>query len=277
MSSFFENMKSLFKFLPDFSVLNLIEIFIIAFLVYKTLILLKNCHAFSVVKGIIVIVVFAFLAWILHLDSILFIIEKMSAVAVLAIVVIFQPELRKALESLGNQAMVPKIVNFETEAMNPETIKEIAQASFEMAKVKTGALIVLEQSEALNSYIDTGIRIDGLVTAALLINIFEKNTPLHDGAVIIKGNKVLAATCYLPLSDDDTISKDLGTRHRAAIGMSSATDSVVIVVSEETGHVSLAKGGVLTRVISQDHLNIFLNDLAEATRKKKSNEETANG
>lgn len=276
MISFIEKAKSLLKPLPDFSALNLLEIFIIAFLIYKILILIKNSHAFSVLKGLFVIFIFTALAWLLHLDSILWIMEKVSGVAVLALVVIFQPELRKGLESLGNQAVVPKIVNFDSESMTASTAKEISKASFEMAKVKTGALIVIEQSEDLSKYIETGIRIDGNVTAALLINIFEKNTPLHDGAVIIKENKVLAATCYLPLSDDETISKDLGTRHRAAIGMSAATDSVVIVVSEETGHVSLAKNGVLTRIISQDHLNIFLGDLVKANGKKKANEETAN-
>lgn len=276
MISFFEKAKSLLKPLPDFSVLNLLEIFIIAFLIYKILILIKNSHAFSVLKGLFVIFIFTALAYLLHLDTILWIMEKVSGVAVLALVVIFQPELRKGLESLGNQAVVPKIVNFDSESMTASTAKEISKASFEMARVKTGALIVIEQSEDLSKYIETGIRIDGNVTAALLINIFEKNTPLHDGAVIIKGNKVLAATCYLPLSDDETISKDLGTRHRAAIGMSAATDSVIIVVSEETGHVSLAKNGVLTRIISQDHLNIFLGDLVKANGKKKVNEETTN-
>lgn len=276
MISFIEKAKSLLKPLPDFSVLNLLEIFIIAFLIYKILILIKNSHAFSVLKGLFVIFIFTALAYLLHLDTILWIMEKVSGVAVLALVVIFQPELRKGLESLGNQAVVPKIVNFDSESMTASTAKEISKASFEMARVKTGALIVIEQSEDLSKYIETGIRIDGNVTAALLINIFEKNTPLHDGAVIIKGNKVLAATCYLPLSDDETISKDLGTRHRAAIGMSAATDSVIIVVSEETGHVSLAKNGVLTRIISQDHLNIFLGDLVKANGKKKVNEETTN-
>lgn len=277
MDMFFENARRLLKPLPEFSVLNIIEIFIITFLIYKILILLKNSHAFSVLRGIFVIFLFTVFAWVLHLDSILWIMEKVSGVAVLALVVIFQPELRKGLESLGNQAVVPKIMSFDTGSMTAETAREIARASFEMSKVKTGALIVIEQSEDLSSYVDTGIRIDGIASAALLINIFEKNTPLHDGAVIIRGNKVVSATCYLPLSDDDTISKDLGTRHRAAIGMSAVTDSVVIVVSEETGHVSLARDGVLTRVISQDHMNIFLGDLMNGNGKKKNTEEVENG
>ena len=279
MAAFFEKLKSLFKPLPDFTLVNVIEIIIIAFLIYKILILLKNSHAVSVLKGLIVIFFFTVFAWAFHLDSILWILEKISGFAVLALVVIFQPELRKGLENLGkslaNQSMVSKIVTFDTESMTENTAKEISKASFAMSKVKTGALIVVAQSEDLDSYIETGIRIDGVLTSALLINIFEKNTPLHDGAVIVKGNKVIAATCYLPLSDDETISKDLGTRHRAAIGMSSATDSVVIVVSEETGHVSLARNGVLTRVISQDHLNIFLTDITGGNGKKKTNEEAA--
>lgn len=277
MGPYIEKLKALLKPLPEFTFLNFIEIFIIAFLVYKILILLKNSHAFSVLKGIIVIIFFTALAWILHLENILWILEKISGGAVLALIVIFQPELRKGLENIGNQAVVPKIVSFNSVSMTQETAKEIAKAAFEMSKVKTGALIVIEQSEDLKAYIDTGIRIDGVVSSALLINIFEKNTPLHDGAVIIKGNTIVSATCYLPLSDDETISKDLGTRHRAAIGMSSATDSVVVVVSEETGHVSLAKNGILTRVISQDHMNIFLGDLVKNNGKKKSNEEAVNG
>jgi len=144
-----------------------------------------------------------------------------------------------------------------------------------MAKVKTGALIVIEHTEELSDYVNTGIRIDGIVTAALLINIFEKNTPLHDGAVIIKGNTVIAATCYLPLSDNESISKDLGTRHRAAIGMSEATDATIIVVSEETGHISIAKDGVLSRVMSYDHLTSSLKDLSAYLKKQSSKTENS--
>ncbi len=165
---------------------------------------------------------------------------------------IFQPELRKALEQLGSKNIITNILSFddgkEELGFTEKTVNELVRATFEMAKVKTGALMVIEKGDSLKDIERTGIEVNGLVSSQLLINIFEHNTPLHDGAVVIRGNRVAAATCYLPLSDNMSISKELGTRHRAAVGISEATDSLTIVVSEETGRVTLAEGGQLTRI-----------------------------
>ena len=182
-----------------------------------------------------------------------------------AILIIFQPELRKALEQLGSKNVLTNLFTADdvkkNESFNEKTINELVRASFEMGKVKTGALMVIERSTPLGEIERTGIEVDGIVTSQLLINIFEHNTPLHDGAVVIRGNRVTAATCYLPLSDNMGISKDLGTRHRAAVGVSEASDSVTIVVSEETGRVTVASGGQLRRVASGDELRSLLSTL----------------
>ena len=163
--------------------------------------------------------------------------------------IIFQPELRKALENLGGKNVLGKLFDFgkvEENKFSDHTIDELIKACYAMGKVKTGALIVIEDEILLNEYVRTGIDIDAIISSQLLINIFEKNTPLHDGAVIVRGDRVVSATCYLPLSDSMTLSKDLGTRHRAAVGISEVSDSLTIVVSEETGKVSIAMRGQIT-------------------------------
>jgi len=271
----FNVVKSWFSLLPDITFSNILEIIILAFIIYEVLLLVKNSHAVTLLKGILVIIVFIILSALLQLDNILYILQNISTAAVIALVVIFQPELRKGLETIGKQSIVAKFVNIESkenEGMSDRTCKEISKAIFEMAKVKTGALIVIENAENLNDYVNTGIAIDGIVSAALLINIFEKNTPLHDGAVIIKGNKVVSATCYLPLSENESISKDLGTRHRAAIGMSEATDTTVLVVSEETGHISVAKDGHLSKIMSYEQLISILSVLTGELKQKQKEE-----
>ena len=270
-----KQVKSWFSLLPDITVSNVLEILILAFIIYEILLLVKNSHAITLLKGILVIFVFIILSVLLHLDNILYIMQIIAPTAVIALVVIFQPELRKGLETLGKQSIVPKFVNIENrdnQFMSEKSCREISKAVFEMAKVKTGALIVIENTEELNDYVNTGIDIDGIVSSALLINIFEKNTPLHDGAVIIKANKVVAATCYLPLSENESISKDLGTRHRAAIGMSEATDAVVLVVSEETGHISVANDGQLSRVTTYEQLDSTLKALSGELRREQKEE-----
>lgn len=240
---------SWFSFLPRITLTNVFEIFIIAFLVYEILYWIMNTRAWTLLKGLLVIGLFALMAALLHLNTILWILEKTTTIAVTALVIIFQPELRKALEQLGSQNLISGILAFddgkEEAAFTERIANEIVKATFEMAKVKTGALMVLERNMPLKEIERTGIEINGLVSSQLLINIFEHNTPLHDGAVVIRGNRVTAATCYLPLSDNMMISKDLGTRHRAAVGISEVTDSLTIVVSEETGRVSLAEHGNL--------------------------------
>jgi diadenylate cyclase len=260
-----KGLQSWLTFLPRITIRNIFEIIIIAFLVYEILIWIKNTRAWNLLQGILVILAFTFLCAVLHLDTILWIFEKIATIAVMALLVIFQPELRKALEQLGSRNFLTDILSFddgqEDTGFTDRTANEITRAVFEMAKVKTGALIVIERQSSLKEIERTGIEVDGLVTSQLLINIFEHNTPLHDGAVVIRGNRVTAATCYLPLSDSMLISKDLGTRHRAAVGISEVTDSMTIVVSEETGRVSVVEAGALRRMTDMTALKRELEQL----------------
>ena len=246
--------------MPSIRWVDIVEILLIAFLMYHILVWVKNTRAWSLLKGIIVIAVFILIAAYFQMNTILWIVQNAFGVAVTAVVVILQPELRKALEELGQKNIISSIIPFETYRTSEEgrfsdkTINEITKACVEMGKVKTGALIVIEQNQSLGEYERTGIDVDGIVTSQLLINIFEKNTPLHDGAVIIRGNRITSATCYLPLSDNMALSKDLGTRHRAGVGISEATDSMTVIVSEETGKISVAYKGELERSLDGDRL-----------------------
>ena len=262
MAQLMEMGASWLSLLSRISLTNILEIVIISFVVYEILYWVKNTRAWTVLKGLVVICLFVLVAAVLHLTTILWILENITGIAVTALLIIFQPELRKALEQLGSQKIISSILSFDDgkveRGFTEKTVNELVRATFEMAKVKTGALMVIERNTSLKEIERTGIEINGLVTSQLLINIFEHNTPLHDGAVVIRGNRVAAATCYLPLSDNMTISKDLGTRHRAAVGVSEVTDSLTIVVSEETGRVSVAEGGALTRIADAESLRKIL-------------------
>ncbi|MBE5839830.1 MAG: TIGR00159 family protein [Butyrivibrio sp.] len=244
--------------MPTIRFSDILEVFIIAFLVYHILVWAKNTRLWSLLKGIIVIVVFILIAALFNMSTILWIVERVFSIAIIAMVVILQPELRKALEELGRKNFFSNVLSLgdpKTEGrFSDRTLNEIVRACVEMGKVRTGALIVIEQNHPLAEYERTGIDVDGIVTSQLLINIFEHNTPLHDGAVIIRGDRVTAATCYLPLSDNMGIGKELGTRHRAGIGVSEATDSLTIIVSEETGKISIAYEGELERAVDSDRL-----------------------
>ncbi|MDY6305387.1 MAG: diadenylate cyclase CdaA [Oribacterium sp.] len=258
MTQIMTKMKSWLSLLPPFTINNVIEVIILAFFIYECMLWIKNTRAWALLRGILVIVVFTFMAFILQLSTIVWLIERFASIAIIAAVVIFQPEIRRALEQLGTRSFIAGILPTErTERSSALTVDEIIKATFEMAKKKTGALIVIQQRQPLKEIEDTGIRIDGIVTSALLINIFEKNTPLHDGAVVIVGDKVTSATCYLPLSDTE-ISKDFGTRHRAALGVSEVTDAITVIVSEETGRVSVAVNGSLRRVSDAEALRAIL-------------------
>lgn len=249
MQAIIEDMYSWFSFMPRMTFKNLIEIAIISYLIYEMLVWIKNTRAWTLLKGILLILGFVAFATFLQLDTILWLMERISLIGMTALVIIFQPELRKALEQLGSQNVLARLFQPEMDKNKEEfsrrTIDELVRACVEMSKVKTGALIVLERHMSLGETVRTGIEVDGLITSQLLINIFEHNTPLHDGAVVVEGNRVVAATCYLPLSENMDISKNLGTRHRAAVGISEVTDSVTLVVSEETGNMSVAIGGGL--------------------------------
>lgn len=263
----FQGMRSWISFLPRITFSNLTEIIILTILVYYALLWIKSTKAWYLLRGIAMIMAFAVAAAIFHWDTILWILGRTGGIAVTALVIIFQPELRKALEQLGSRNLISEIFSLESNQENQgftdRTVNEIVKATFEMAKVKTGALMVIERNVSLKEIERTGIEINGLVSSQLLINIFEHNTPLHDGAVVIRGNRVTAATCYLPLSDNMDISKALGTRHRAAVGVSEATDSVTLVVSEETGRVSVAVSGRLKSVKDGDELRDILSVLVK--------------
>ena len=246
---------------------DIVEILIIAFLIYHILVWIKNTRAWTILKFLGVAVMFIFVAATFEMTTILWIVENVLGVAVTALVVILQPELRKALEELGRKDIINSIIPFdnlrgaEEGIFTDKTINEIAKACVEMGKVRTGALIVVEQKQSLSEYERTGIAVDGLVSSQLIINIFEHNTPLHDGAVIVRGDRITSATCYLPLSDNMALSKDLGTRHRAGVGISEATDSMTIIVSEETGKISVAYQGKLERNLDGESLRMKLHSI----------------
>ena len=244
--------------IPSINIPDIVEILIITFLVYNIMVWIKNTRAWSLLRGVIVILAFIVLAYLFNMTTILWIVKNVFSIAVIAIIVVLQPELRKALEELGRKNLFSSFIKLESHGadglFSDRTIKEITKACVEMGKVRTGALIVVRQKDDLSEYKQTGIDVDGIVTSQLLINIFEKNTPLHDGAVIIEGDRVASATCYLPLSDNMRLSKELGTRHRAAVGMSDVNDSMTVIVSEETGLISVAYNGVLSRGLNAEEL-----------------------
>ena len=256
---------------PKIGVTDVIEIIIIAFVLYHIMVWVKNTRAWMLFKGIIVILIFLLIAALFQMNTILWLSGKVVNIAAIALVIIFQPELRNALERLGRKNFLTAFFSFDfqkasTVRFSEKTITEIVKACYEMGKVKTGALIVIERDVMLNEYIRTGIPLDSLVSSQLLINIFEHNTPLHDGAIIVRGDRIVAATCYLPLSDNMELSKELGTRHRAAVGVSDVSDSMTIIVSEETGAVSLAVEGTLYRNIDADFLKSKLRFAAKLSQ-----------
>lgn len=270
LDAFWEK-ASIYMNLPKLSLTDMIEIIIIAFLFYYMLVWIKNTRAWMLLKGILVILLFVSVAAVFQMHTIIWIAKNTLSVAIIALVVIFQPEMRKALENLGRKNIFSSLVSFDfskgnTGKFSDKTINELVKACYEMGKVKTGALIVVEDEIMLTEYERTGIAVDGILTSQLLINIFEKNTPLHDGAVIVRGDRVVSATCYLPLTDSLGLSKDLGTRHRAAVGISDVSDSLTIVVSEETGRVSIAMGGELYRNVDAEFLK---NKLAFIQRREQ--------
>lgn len=246
------------------SLVDVIEILIISFLIYELLMWIKSTRAWNLFKGIMVLLLFVLLAAFFQMSTILWIAENTLNVGLIALVIIFQPELRNALENIGGKNIFGNLFTFNKvaeEKFSNHTIDELVKAVFAMGKVKTGALIVIEDEIVLDEYIRTGIDIDALVSNQLLINIFEKNTPLHDGAIILRGNRVVSATCYLPLSDSLSLSKELGTRHRAAVGISEVSDSLTIIVSEETGRVSVAYRGEIFRNLDADGLRAKLEQM----------------
>lgn len=253
---------------------NVLEIIILAFVIYAVIRWIKNTRAWALFKGILVIVLFAIFAYVFQLTTILWILTRTYSVIIISVFIVFQPELRRALEQLGRRNIVSSIFGSgDTEeryaGSREKCQNEVVKAVFEMSKVKTGALIVMEKDVLLSEYERTGISLDAIVTSQLLMNIFEHNTPLHDGAVFIRDTRIIAATCYLPLSDNVELSKELGTRHRAAVGISEVSDSITIVVSEETGGVSVAKDGQLYRDLDVEGLKEKLSVLKKRSTQEK--------
>ena len=262
--------------IPRVGVLDVLEMIILAVLLYQAMKWMKNTRAWAVVKGLAVVLVFMAVAEIFDMTTIIWIGKSLFTLASVAIIVALQPEIRRLIEDLGKNNILSTIILWgdkQSEGrFSDKTLNEIMTASFEMGRAKTGALIVLELDSPLEEFERTGIKIDAIVSSQLLVNIFEHNTPLHDGAVIIKGNRVEAATCYLPLSDNRNLSKDLGTRHRAGVGISEVTDSLTIIVSEETGKVSVAQGGELYRCLDVSGLRKKLETVQDKKDQKQKKE-----
>nr|WP_204023403.1 diadenylate cyclase CdaA [Limosilactobacillus fermentum] len=236
--------------------INLIDILVIWFLIYELMVLVRGTRAVQLFKGIIIIIVVKLISWYIGLTTVSWVMDQIINWGVIAMVVIFQPEIRRGLEHLGRGTMFTrtKTENEEEEAL----ITQLDQAIQYMSKRRIGALIAIEMDTGLEEYIETGIPLDAEVTGALLINTFIPNTPLHDGAVIIKGGRIAVAAAYLPLSDSKLIPKELGTRHRAAVGISEVTDALTIIISEETGGVSITKDNELIRDMTQENYLKFL-------------------
>lgn len=258
-SEILQNLKLITYQLPVIKVSDIVEICMIAFVIYQIVKWVRGTRAWMLVKGISFLFAIAIMAMIFQLNTILWIFANTISVGITALLIVFQPELRKALEQLGRKNLFTSINVFDeqkdrSEKLTVDIIDELLKAVLEMSKAKTGALIVIEQDIRLDEYERTGILIDAIVSKQMLVNIFEHNTPLHDGAVIIRNNRIVAATCYLPLSENMTLSKELGTRHRAAVGLTEVTDSIIIVVSEETGFISMALGGNLIRNVDTEYL-----------------------
>ena len=258
-SAITEKLSWIWRTITSFRISYVIEILIIAVLVYFMLHWIKQSRAWMLLRGLLVVLLFAIIAYVLRLSVILWIFTNLFSVIVVAILIIFQPELRRALEQLGRRGILtnifnPRSVTVENLRELEKTMESIRKATIELSKQKTGALIVIEKEVMLTEYERTGIVIDSRVSSQLLVNIFQKNTPLHDGAVIIRGNRIVAATCYLPLTDNSDLSKRLGTRHRAAVGISEVSDSLTVIVSEETGEISLASEGALKSDITQEDM-----------------------
>lgn len=246
---------------------DVIEILIITFVLYKLISWLKETRTWAVLKGLLALGVFVILAEIFELNTILYIVRNSLNVIVIALVVVFQPELRSTLERIGKGRMINSIFSSRTAAsqdgFNEVVEDELIKAAYSLGAARTGALMVIERVDNLEEYVKTGIKVDAAISSQLLINIFEHNTPLHDGAVVIRGDRIVSATCYLPLSASNAISKSFGTRHRAALGLSEVSDSITIVVSEETGRVSVAMNGELQDNLTVDGLRTILDTMLE--------------
>lgn len=253
-----------------FNVLDAIDILIVAYVLYRLLLLIRGTRAVQLLKGVIVILLATGLSSVFHLTTVNWILSKILTLGLFAIPVVFQPELRRALEQLGRGGFFSiSLRNASPSDDSQHLIAEVVKATQVLAKAKIGALIVIERNTGLSEYIETGTLIEGVLSSQLLINTFIPNTPLHDGAVILKGRRLVSAGCFLPLTENRNLDRELGTRHRAALGVTEQSDAVAVVVSEETGKISTAVDGVLTRDLSENALYALLQTLLTPASGKK--------
>ncbi|MHB1042185.1 MAG: diadenylate cyclase CdaA [Eubacteriales bacterium] len=258
------------KTVLKFNLSSVIDILIVAFVFYRLITLIRGTRAVQLIKGIAVLIAATALSSVFNLYTINWLMKQAMTALVVALPIVFQPELRRALEKLGRgRFLLSSTLTIMREYDPVKVIAELTRAVTVLAKNRIGALIIIERETGLVEHIDTGVKIDGLVSAEFLVNIFNKKTPLHDGAVIIRGDRVAAAACFLPLSENPNLASDLGTRHRAGLGISEVSDALAVIVSEETGIVSLALEGVLIRDIDeaglQDKLSSLLDNRNKAT------------
>lgn len=254
--------------MQSISIWSIIDIFVVAYIFYKGYMLFKETRAEQLLKGIVLIIILIPVSYILKLDMLNFILNKTLTIGVLSFIIIFQPEIRRALEHIGRSAF-DELHGIEDEQLRKDVVNEIVTAIENLSRERTGALLVIEQSTGLGEAISSGTILDATITSQLLENIFVVNTPLHDGATIIRDDRIYASGCVLPLTNNINIDKKLGTRHRAAIGLSENSDAIIIIVSEETGIVSLAINGRLTRNYDKDKLRVILLKVMEHTQKKR--------
>ena len=263
---FFFSIGALFTNLfehPDWH--NIVDVAILAVLIYNVIKLVIHTRSNSLFKGIVMVLVMAWLSSVLRFSAVSWLLNQIISMGLLVLVILFQPEFRRGLDQLGRSKLMRRV--FGVNGQTPEQVQverpvtEIVRAMTDMSRKRIGALIVIERVTGLGDVIETGTRVDAEISAPLIENIFEPNTPLHDGAMIIRNRRINAAACILPLSEDPSISRDLGTRHRAAIGTTETTDAVSLIVSEETGIISMAREGRLTRHLDTRSLSILLTEL----------------
>ncbi|MEG0132965.1 MAG: diadenylate cyclase CdaA [Clostridium sp.] len=265
-----EGFNSLINIFKGFSIFSVIDVIVVSYIFYKGYTLIKETRAEQLLKGIVLIFLLIPISDVLNLRTLNWILENTLTISVISIIIIFQPEIRKALEHIGRTSFVDKII-YEDEEVMKSVVDEIVNAVEVLADERVGALIIVEQKTGLGDIINTGTRINGDVSSALLQNIFVVNTPLHDGATVIRNDKIVASGCFLPLTNDDKLNKQLGTRHRAGIGITEITDCITIIVSEETGVISLAINGRLLRNYDKDKLrNVLLKIMKNRNGKKES-------
>lgn len=256
--------------IKNINVSSILDILVVSYLFYKGYMLIKETRAEQLLKGIILIIVFIPISKVLRLEMFYWILSNTITIGVLSLIIIFQPEIRRGLEHIGRTAFIDKHILQDEETM-AKVIDEIVNAVESLSRAKTGALIVIERLTGLGEIINTGTKLDSLVSSALLENIFVVNTPLHDGATIIRNDRIISSGCFLPLTSNNELNRALGTRHRAALGISENSDAIIIVVSEETGTISLAVNGNLTRNYDKARLKDILMRIIKKTQSRKLN------